>query len=339
MHLSALALLRAFSQSLEPAVEASVELADLSHTWLAPVASVASQCGNIFLIEKWIIVYIIHDGVKMGLFSNHYTMPFEGRSVAYYRGGSGPTLLLIHGSGPGASSIGNWRTVLEPLSAAYDVVAMDLLGFGRSDRKAEPPYFDFPMWVRQAQAMVRLIGTNQLGVIGHSLSGAVALNLAALEPGVAAVLTTGAMGAPFRATPETRRCWTCPTNRDELVLTLQALIHDKSVIDEAYIAAREPVIFAPGYADYFNAMFEGDPARYIQAAELSDEMLDRVRCPVAMLHGREDVAFPMSSSIELSRRLARADLLLLHDCSHSVAFERTDVFLAIVRQLFASTLR
>jgi hypothetical protein len=147
------------------------------------------------------------------------------------------------------------------------------------------------------------------------------------------------MGAPFSAAPETRRCWTCPTNREELVLTLQTLVHDKSVIDEAYIAAREPVVFAPGYADYFNAMFAGAPAQYIEAAVLGDDLLDRIRCPVVMLHGRDDVAFPMSSSIELSRKLAHADLLLLHDCSHSVAFERTGMFLATARQLFDSTLR
>ncbi len=275
----------------------------------------------------------------MGDTIKQFAMSFEGRAVAYYRGGKGPTLLLIHGSGPGASSMGNWRTVLGPLSAEYDVVAMDLLGFGLSDRKAEQPYFDFPMWVRQAQAMVQLLGAEKLGVIGHSLSGAIALTLAALEPGVAAVLTTGAMGAPFSPTPETRRCWTGPMNRGELVLTLQALIHDKSIIDEAYIAAREPVVFAPGYADYFNAMFAGDPAQYVQAAVLSDEALDRVRCPVAMLHGRDDVAFPMSSSIELSGKLTRADLLLLHDCSHSVAFERSETFLAVARQLFDAALR
>jgi hypothetical protein len=79
--------------------------------------------------------------------TKQHEMTFEGRSVAFYTGGSGPPLLLIHGSGPGASSIGNWRSVLGPLSESYEVFAMDLLGFGLSDRKAGPPYFDFPMWV------------------------------------------------------------------------------------------------------------------------------------------------------------------------------------------------
>jgi len=267
---------------------------------------------------------------------------FEGMPVSYYhlgQGNKGLPLMLIHGSGPGASSIGNWRRVLEPLAEHHEVYAMDLVGFGKSARKPAPPYFDYGLWARQSAAMLDRIPGARVGVIGHSLSGSIALTLAALESKVAAVMTTGTMGAPFAATPTTRRCWTCPTNREELVLALSGLIHDTSVIDEAYLAAREPVVFAPGYADYFNSMFAGDPAQYIGAATLAPTTLARVQCPVLMLHGREDTAFPPSSSIEMAARLKHADLLLLTDCSHSVAFERTGVFLATALDFFDAALR
>jgi 2-hydroxymuconate-semialdehyde hydrolase len=261
---------------------------------------------------------------------------FEGLPVAYYHGGNGAPLMLIHGSGPGASSVGNWRTVLGPLSERYEVFAMDLIGFGKSARKPAPPYFDYDLWVRQAEAMLALIGGESIGVIGHSLSGSLALTLASRNPLIDAVLTTGTMGAPFPASDQTRRAWTCPTSRAELLLALQGLIHDHSVIDEAYVAAREPVVFEPGYADYFNEMFTGNPAQYIAAATLSAETLAAVTCPVSLLHGREDKGFPPSSSVVLAEQLVRADLCLLSGCSHSVAFERAEVFLALAHTLFDS---
>ncbi|HZU64472.1 MAG TPA: alpha/beta fold hydrolase, partial [Novosphingobium sp.] len=77
----------------------------------------------------------------MGLPLSHWS--FEGLSVGCRIGGAGLPLLLIHGSGPGASTIGNWRLVLEDLANRYHVHAMDLVGFGESDRKPAPPYFDF----------------------------------------------------------------------------------------------------------------------------------------------------------------------------------------------------
>ncbi len=263
---------------------------------------------------------------------------FEGMSVNYYRLGQGKPLLMLHGSGPGASSIGNWRPVLEPLSQRFEVFAMDLIGFGKSDRKPDAPYFDYPLWLRQATAMLQRIPQERVGVVGHSLSASIALSLAAGQPCVAGVVTTGAMGAPFELRPGTTRTWTCPRNRDQLVEALSGLIHDTSGIDEAYLQAREQVIFAPGYADYFDAMFEGDKQRYIDAAVLADETLARIHCPVLMLHGREDAAFPSSSSERIAGKLRQADLMLLSDCSHSVAVERTGTFLALANEFFGRKL-
>lgn len=265
---------------------------------------------------------------------NKASIEFEGMRVGYYHAGKGKPLLLIHGSGPGASSLGNWSRVLEPLALDHEVFAMDLIGFGISDRKPEQPYFDFPMWIRQAKAMLDHIGAADAGIIGHSLSAAIALSLASVDKRVSAVLTTGAIGAPFVATAATQRIWRCPTNRDELISTLGTLIHDKSIIDDNYIGAREPVVFAPGYAEYFNTMFSGNPQRYVAETTLDEAVLSAITCPVIMLHGRDDTPFPKSTSEFLSARIKYADLHILNECSHSVAFERSRAFMAAARQLF-----
>ena len=216
-----------------------------------------------------------------------------------------------------------------PLAERYTVYAMDLIGFGQSERRPEPPYFDYAMWLRQARAMVsQITGGGPIGVIGHSLSGSIALSLASSDPRIAAVMTTGTMGADFVPNDATHRTWRCPRTREELRAAVEGLVHDRSLIDDAYLAAREPVVFAPGYADYFDRMFEGDQRRYVQAAVLSPAVLQGVTCPVLMLHGRNDKAFPTESTLTVASRLSQADVLLLAGCSHSVAFERTDVFLA-----------
>ncbi|MDB5774016.1 MAG: Alpha/beta hydrolase [Herbaspirillum sp.] len=261
--------------------------------------------------------------------------------MTFYRTGkgNGPPLVMLHGSGPGASSIGNWSKVMRPLSLDYEVLAMDLVGFGKSGRKPQPPFFDYDLWLRQAGALLDLIGLEKVGVIAHSLSGSLALRLAASDSRVAALMLTGAMGKRFDATAATRSTWKCPRNREELVCALSRLIHDQSVIDEAYLSAREPVIFAPGYADYFDRMFAGDPAAFIAAAALDDEEIARIRQPVLLLHGREDQGFPASTSIALAEQLSQGELSLLRNCSHSVAFERSDTFLALARDFFGRTLR
>jgi 2-hydroxymuconate-semialdehyde hydrolase len=259
----------------------------------------------------------------------------DGLQAHYLEGGSGYPLLLIHGSGPGASTIGNWRRVLDPLAERFHVHAMDLYGFGKSARKPEPPFFDPELWVRQCRALLALIPGPRIGVLAHSLSAVLAFRLAASEPRIANVLTTAAMGAPFKVNDATIQVWTFPATRGELRRTAELLVYDKSIIDDAYLDARVEVLHKdPSYGRYFASMFAGDKQAFADAAVLGCDELARVSCPVTMLHGRNDVAFPPAISLALAEQLPQADLTLLGHCSHSVAMEHPHKLLSAASALF-----
>src|SRR5690606_34550359 len=80
----------------------------------------------------------ITDGPNM---DSKFTIIGE-RKVHYWEGGSGFPVLMMLGVGPGTSIVGNFGPVLEPLCEHLHVFAMDLIGFGRSDRKPDAPFFD-----------------------------------------------------------------------------------------------------------------------------------------------------------------------------------------------------
>ena len=269
---------------------------------------------------------------------NDRTLTVDGLRAHYIEGGAGYPLLLIHGSGPGASTAGNWRRILEPLAADYHVHAMDLFGFGRSDRKPTEPYFDLELWLKQCGALVDIMPGARIGVIGHSLSGALALKLAAREPRVAEVMTTATMGAPFRLNPGAAKVWTFPRSRDELRQTAEVLIDDRSLIDDTYLDGRMQILHSDtSYGPYFTSMFKGDQQHYIDQAVLTDQEFARLACKVTLLHGRNDRGFPASISLAVADKLAQADVSLLAKCSHSVAMERPDQFLSAARSLFPRT--
>ena len=267
-----------------------------------------------------------------------HSFEFQGIPVHYVEGGAGLPILMIHGSGPGASTQGNWRRVLEPLSKHHRVFAMDLIGFGKSGRKPSPPYFDFPLWIDQCLAMIDRMPDGPIGIIGHSISGALALKLAARVPRVSHVMTTATVGAVFAMTDETLRTWTFPRNRDELRLAAEGLIHDKALIDEAYLSGREAVLFSGDYEAYFSTMFEGDRLRFIDQALVGAAELARVKCEVLMLHGRDDRGFPAEPlTLTISRSIPHADIVLLGRCSHSVAFEHPEKFLTLAESFFSTS--
>jgi 2-hydroxymuconate-semialdehyde hydrolase len=260
----------------------------------------------------------------------------NGVRVHYQEGGTGLPLLMIHGSGPGASSLGNWRPVLQPLAEHFHVFAMDLIGFGLSGRKPAPPFFDFSLWLRQCHEMIARMPGDQVGVIGHSLSGALALKLAGASPKVQKVLTTGSMGTPFRINEYIDQAWTFPRDRSELQRAAKALVFDHALIDDTYLGNREAVLFQGDYQAYFTRMFEGNKQRYIDDAVLTAEELSQIRCQVAMLHGRNDLAVPAEeTTLVLARAIPQADITLIARCSHSVAMEHPKKLMAAANGLFS----
>ncbi len=261
---------------------------------------------------------------------------FEGIPVHYLEGGSGFPLLLIHGSGPGASTIGNWRAILEPLAEHFHVFAMDLIGFGLSGRLPRPPYLDMQLWQRQAAALIAMMPGDAIGLLGHSLSGALALRLAASDPRITRLVTTASMGAEFPINDATRLCWTFPKDVAALRKTAEMLIFDHSLITDAYMQNRIATLFEDKeYGAYFSQMFVQGAEETMAATLLTPAELARITIPVTMLHGRDDIAFPPSITLALAEALPQANVVLLSRCSHSVALEHAPQLLAQLKLLMS----
>ena len=264
-----------------------------------------------------------------------HDIEFEGTSVHFWKGGSGFPILMLHGSGPGAGTMGNWRFVLEPLAELYHVVATDLIGFGESGRKHEEPYFDIGLWRRQAQLMLDSLPAGPVGIIGHSLSASLALGLAATNERVTKVLTTGAMGGHFEINKSTNLCWTFPETRAQLREAVECLVYDRSVVTDALLDSRMEILHDGEYGPYFRSMFAGDKQQYVDAAVLPAEMLNALTCDVMMMHGRDDRPFPFAkNSLALSPAIHHADVILVGRCGHSPALEHPQKLLSAANLLF-----
>jgi 2-hydroxymuconate-semialdehyde hydrolase len=263
-----------------------------------------------------------------------YDIPFEDTIVHCWEGGSGLPVLMLHGSGAGASIPGNFKRVLEPLAERFHVLAADLVGFGESGRKKAEPYFDMALWGRQARHLVSRLPGGPVGVIGHSLSGALALKLAAAEKRVAGVITTGTMGVSFPGVPGARG-WTYPEDREKLRLSAEGTVFTKSLIDEAELDQRTRILTAPGYREYFSSMFARERQHYIDASAVTEDELSRVQCPVLLMHGAQDQSFPAErTSLVLVKSLPNADAVVLGRCGHSVALEYPEKFLVAASEFF-----
>ena len=109
--------------------------------------------------------------------SHHVTI--HGHEVTYRMGGDGPAVLLIHGM---AGSSRTWKEVTELLVANHTVVAPDLLGHGESAK----PMGDYSLgaFANGLRDLLGVIGIDRVTVVGQSLGGGVAMQLAYQHPEV-----------------------------------------------------------------------------------------------------------------------------------------------------------
>jgi len=101
--------------------------------------------------------------------------------VAYIDEGRGAeTLLLVHGL---ASNAGFWRYNIQALAERYRVIAVDLPGYGRSEKSADYPY-TLSFYARTLRDLAAELGVEDLTVVGQSMGGQIAMVMALEYPDV-----------------------------------------------------------------------------------------------------------------------------------------------------------
>jgi pimeloyl-ACP methyl ester carboxylesterase len=97
----------------------------------------------------------------------------HGHRVSFQTGGSGPLLILIHGI---TGSSANWDPVLPLLAERFTILAPDLLGHGASAK----PRGDYSLgaYASMVRDLAGVLGHDRATVVGHSLGGGIAMQLA-----------------------------------------------------------------------------------------------------------------------------------------------------------------
>src|SRR5690349_21155418 len=215
------------------------------------------------------------------------TVTVDGSPVHVTESGTGPAVLMLHGSGPGTTGSGAWAATARALGTSRHVVAPDQAGFGRTPVPAGSRG-GLRLWTAQAAGLMDALGAERYAVVGHSMGGAVALALAAARPGqvtrVVAVSTMGAPGAPLSA--DLDAVWAAPAGPAGARDMVSRLVLDQALVTEAAVEARTAAMRAGAAA--FALLFPPPRARWVDDLTLSPATLAAVRAPVLLVHGAQD---------------------------------------------------
>jgi len=169
-----------------------------------------------------------------------------GYQTNLHEHGKGFPLMLIHGSGPGVTAWANWRLVMPELAKQRRVIAPDMLGFGYSERPANPDY-QRDVWVEHAIGVLDALGIEQADLVGNSFGGGIALALAIRYPHrVRRLVLMGSVGVSFPITDGLDRVWGYEPSFQTMRSLMDTFAYDRALVTDELAELRYQASIAPG---------------------------------------------------------------------------------------------
>lgn len=233
--------------------------------------------------------------------------------MAYEVAGEGHPLILISGVGYGGWF---WHKVVPALSEHFRVVTFDNRGAGGTDKPGGP--YTTAMMAADTAGLLDGLGIRKAYVLGHSLGGFIAQELALARPELVEklILASTTYGGP-NVIPITPEALEVLTKRDgDPVELVQRGIQ---------------VACAPGFAERHPEIVQEllqyrltnpvPPAQYqaqvmAGATHNAEDRVHRITCPVLVLFGEHDKVVPPGNAELLARKLPNARVKILPNVGH-----------------------
>ena len=228
---------------------------------------------------------------------------WRGHRIAYTVAGDGPPILLVHGINAIASSY-EWRYNVEALAERNRIYAIDLIGFGRSDRP--DIRYTAQHFLRLTDDFARQVINQPCVVVGSGLSGAHAITLAAQDPpsypGIVAICPTGLsrMGDLGRRVTPGRLMAVTPVVGTTLFNALVSRRSIRAYLERVY---RDKTLVTNELVDWYYTTSHQPGAQYAPSAFLSGALnvdvassMRRLRQPMLLVWGEQAAEVPVEDS-------------------------------------------
>jgi 2-hydroxy-6-oxonona-2,4-dienedioate hydrolase len=258
----------------------------------------------------------------------------RGVKIHYHDAGTGPAILYLHGSGPGATGWSNFGPNIGTVSKQFRTLAMDFPGWGKSA-------LEIPgdgKLTTAVKVLLDELGIEKVALVGNSLGGATSVGFAAQYPDRVSRLIT--MGTPSPG----MNVYTGNPLESEGMKTLIATYRDPT--PESFMKLVQIMCFDPKFAteelakerseaalshpEFLDAFLKGRLLKVMP--NLNDAMpaLLGLKVPTLAIHGRNDKTVHFENSMRLVSLVSDSRLVLLNRCGHWAQLEHAAEFNRLV---------
>jgi len=243
-----------------------------------------------------------------------------GLETYYLEAGEGAPVVLVHGGGAGADSWGNWRGVIPVLARHHRVIAVDMLGFGRT---AKPDSgFVYSQAARTAHliAFLETMGLGGCALVGNSMGGATGIGVAVERPDLLRKLVLmGSAGLVTRIDPSLEPILGYDFTRDGMIRLVRALTNEHYQIDDAMIDYRHALSVEEGTRRAYSATMQW--IREQGGLSYDEDYIARVAVPTLVVNGKLDKVVPVANAYKFLELIPHSWGYIIPECGHWAMIE------------------
>jgi pyruvate dehydrogenase E2 component (dihydrolipoamide acetyltransferase) len=250
----------------------------------------------------------------------------KGIRVRYARRGpeTGVPVLFLHGYG---GDLGNWLFNLDALAAVAPVIALDLPGHGQSD--ARLPGSSLADLAAFVAAFLAKIGVDRVHLVGHSMGGAIAAQLALDDPArVASLALISPAGLGREINADYTRGFARAASRRELKPLVEQLFADPALASRQLVDDLLKYKRMDGVAELLDALQGTLFANGLQSETPGLRLADR-DVPLLVMWGAQDRIIPAAHA---GNAPPRAKVQLLEGAGHMAMMEKASEVNALLKR-------
>lgn len=281
----------------------------------------------------------------MGFEMKHGYIDVGGTKTFYLEGGSGPTVVLLHGASLAIDAVSTWSANFESLARRFKVVAFDQIGFGATESSSDGRYVDRMGRCRHALAFLDALNIRKAHLVGHSEGGFMAIRMTLERPELASklVVVTSGSAAPVLGGSEDQ-AWRAASaavydyasragTEDDFINMNRPLIHTHDPELERLLREGYRRGARNGQLEIFRNLppAERDHRAYMEVQErYIQPYLSGMTTPTLVLWGRNDPTVPLARGLKLTELISGADFHAFSRASHMVMWDRRADFNAVL---------
>lgn len=266
----------------------------------------------------------------------------RGNELRYLRAGDegDPPVLLLHGGVVDAAHL-TWGAAIGPLARDHEVYALDLLGYGQSDKPPGP--YPTGRHVEVVADFLDVVGIESPDVVGCSVGGGVAIQLALERPellerivpvgsfGLGTTLPNGRLSYLRSRLGVLNRLnfWLAARREGWLRQGLDALVSDADALSDDLVDAIQDELRRPGAGRAFRS-WRTQEVGYGGWNTYYYTRLDDLSVPALFVHGGQDQLFPARWAERAAGEVPEGEVEVFEDAGHWLPRDRPDRFNELV---------